>query len=93
MKNELFFFKPDLILLDVILNGENGRDICEKIRANKTKIRIPIILISANPDWLENCKECGADDILEKPFDIKNLTLKIDHLLLENVAHYESNKI
>ena len=82
LKKELGSFTPDIILLDVMLYGENGRNICKIIRANIQYIQTPIILLSASPEWLRDYKECGADDFLEKPFNIDTLVLKIEKLLV-----------
>jgi DNA-binding response OmpR family regulator len=78
-------FAPDLILLDVMLHGENGRDICKKIK--QTHQEIYIILISANKKSLVNYEECNADDVIEKPFNIDDILSKVKTLL------YKKNKI
>jgi DNA-binding response OmpR family regulator len=72
-------FTPDLILLDVMLQGENGRDICKKIK--QTHKDIYIILISANQKLLANYEECQADDVMEKPFNIEDILSKVKRLL------------
>ena len=72
-------FVPDLILLDVMLGGENGRDLCK--RTKQTHQQIFIILISANHKLLIDYEECGADAIIEKPFNIEDVLNKIKKLL------------
>jgi len=74
-------FIPDLILLDVMLGTESGREICKGLKEKHKEISI--ILISANPRSLDNYKECGADDIIEKPFTITIVLDKINKLLAE----------
>jgi DNA-binding response OmpR family regulator len=64
---------PDLIILDVLLSGQDGRDICKKLKSEKTTRGIPVIMISAHPDAEESARKAGADDFLEKPFDIDDL--------------------
>jgi DNA-binding response OmpR family regulator len=72
-------FKPDVILLDVLLGGYDGREICREIKStNKT---VSIILLSANPTLLEHYDECDADDAIEKPFDNDNILKTIKRLL------------
>lgn len=71
---------PDLLLLDIWLSGIDGRDICKKIKADAKTRSIPVILISANRDIEKSSKEAGADDFLEKPFDME--------VLLEKVSTY-----
>lgn len=70
-------FKPDIILLDVALGGQDGRLLCKQLKtAEKTK-KIPIVLFSANHGILETFSDFLADDFIAKPFDIDNLLDKI----------------
>jgi DNA-binding response OmpR family regulator len=78
--NMLSIFSPDVILMDVKLSGESGREICKELKATVAK-DIPVILISANPELLLEPEECMADDILEKPFSLQLLFEKIDKYL------------
>lgn len=61
---------PDLILLDINLQGEDGRDICKQIKTT-TGAACPVILFSANYPALEGYKDRFADGILHKPFDLQ----------------------
>jgi DNA-binding response OmpR family regulator len=72
-------FTPDLILLDVMLGTDSGREICKDLKEKHPEISI--ILISANPRLLDNYEECRADDIIEKPFTITIVLDKINKLL------------
>jgi DNA-binding response OmpR family regulator len=74
---ELETFNPELILIDVLLSGENGRDLCKQLRENPNTKNIAIILFSASPKHLYNFEECGADGIIEKPFGVHELIQKI----------------
>src|SRR5574339_150831 len=58
---------PDVILLDVLLSGEDGRDIAKKLKHQDKTKNIPIIMISAHPGAAETVRSCGADDFLPKP--------------------------
>ena len=84
--------RPDLILMDVTLSGIDGRDISRKLKENKDTSNIPIILISALPGSKIEMMDCGADDFLNKPFDITSLQNKIKQHLetssSNNVASY-----
>lgn len=71
--NKIEEFKPDLVLLDVMLGGADGRDICKKIRLAKESENIPVVLFSANPEMRKHIKECMAQDFLAKPFQIADL--------------------
>jgi DNA-binding response OmpR family regulator len=72
---------PDLILLDVMLAGFDGRDVCKKLKENKKTQNIPVIMISATPNIAESVKNSGADDYIAKPFDISQLLEKIEQQL------------
>src|SRR3982750_4402058 len=52
---------PDLIILDVLLSGYDGRDICKKLKADAKTKYIPTIMISAHPDAKKSAIEAGAD--------------------------------
>jgi DNA-binding response OmpR family regulator len=74
---ELYEQKPDLLLLDLWLSGVDGREICKKIK-NDTKLKdIPIIIISANKDTKQIAREAGAEDFIEKPFQMHDLLSKV----------------
>ena len=64
---------PDLILLDVLLSGEDGRDICRRIKADSRLQYIPVVMLSAHSDASKVADTSGADDFLEKPFDVDAL--------------------
>lgn len=68
--------QPDLILLDLMLPGMNGVDICRTIRQNST---VPIVMLTAKTDTVEVVLglESGADDYITKPFKPKELIARI----------------
>ena len=66
-------FKPDLVLLDVMLGGADGRDICKKLHLDKETQDIPVVLFSANPEMGKYIKECMAQDFVAKPFEMSGL--------------------
>lgn len=70
-------FKPDLILLDVLISGWDGRNICRKLKAEDTTKDIPIIMISAHPSAQRSVVECGANDFIAKPFDTNELLYRV----------------
>ena len=75
---EIEIFKPEIIIIDVLLSGENGREICKIVRENPANKEITLILFSASPRHLKNFEECNADGVIEKPFGIKELIENID---------------
>ncbi|MEP6676455.1 MAG: response regulator [Ferruginibacter sp.] len=76
----LKLFKPDLVILDVMLGEDNGRDICKEIKAAEHK-DIPVLLCSAIPEMLDNYEECHANHTLEKPFELSVLLETVRKLL------------
>ena len=72
---------PDLIILDVLLSGKDGREICSKLKHNEKTKKIPILMISAHPDIKRSVIESGADAFIAKPFDIEELLQTIKSLI------------
>jgi DNA-binding response OmpR family regulator len=68
---------PDVIILDVLLSGKDGRLICQKLKSQEETKRIPIIMISAHPNAKQSVSAVGADDFMAKPFDMDELLAKI----------------
>lgn len=71
-------FKPDLILLDVLISGHDGRVICKKLKSNTETSHIPVIMFSAHPGAAASIAEYGANDFIAKPFDVNNLMKKVN---------------
>lgn len=80
---------PDLILLDIMLPGKNGYDICRELRSEGNKT--PIIMITAKNDEIDKVLglEFGADDYITKPFGIRELMARIKAVL----RRYENNSV
>lgn len=73
-------FRPGLILLDLMLPGMDGYQVCREVRA---KSAIPIIMLSAKGEIFDKVLglELGADDYMEKPFDSKELVARVKAVL------------
>lgn len=80
-------FDPSVILLDVLLSGKDGREICRAFKADKTLKKIPIIMISAHPNAETSVKQAGADDFLAKPFDVDQLLTVINNHIKPASVH------
>ena len=78
--NEVENFNPDLILLDLMLPGIDGYQVCREVRQKHTT---PIIILSAKGEVFDKVLglELGADDYLEKPFDSKELVARAKAVL------------
>jgi CheY-like chemotaxis protein len=72
---------PDLIILDILLSGHDGREICKRLKSDERTRHIPVMLISAHIKGEASAMEAGADAFLAKPFDISDLLDKVAELL------------
>jgi DNA-binding response OmpR family regulator len=76
--NCVWHFQPDLILMDVMLGGMDGRVLCSELKHCEETSLLPVILISATHDLAGVLRQDGApDDFIAKPFDISLLTKKV----------------
>ena len=79
-KEKVDIIKFDIIILDIMMPGQSGLDFTNE---NKKKINTPVILLTAKGEVSERIKglEIGADDYLAKPFEPKELVLRIKNIL------------
>ncbi len=82
-KKKLEYLKFDILILDVMMPGQNGYDLTKDI---KNKITVPIILLTAKGEVENRIKglELGADDYIAKPFEPKELLLRIKNIIKYN---------
>ena len=82
-KEKLQYLKFEIIILDVMMPGQDGYELTKEI---KEKIKIPIILLTAKGDVENRIKglELGADDYIGKPFEPKELLLRIKNIINKN---------
>ena len=80
---------PDLVLLDIMMPGVDGLEVCRRIR---TWSEIPIIMLSAREGEMDKvkCLDCGADDYLTKPFSLVELLARIKAVLRRTHANAEN---
>lgn len=67
----------DVVLLDIMLGEDDGREICRRIKGDTMIKHLPVILMSASSIALNNWRQHGANDALPKPFDLSELHRKI----------------
>ncbi len=78
------FTTPDLFLIDRLLSGIDGLDICRHLKSNADTKNIPVVMISASPDIKVSSTKAGADDFIEKPFDLSHFLNVIERNIYEN---------
>jgi excisionase family DNA binding protein len=68
-------FRPDLVVLDVMLPDINGKEVCQRVRSDSTLEQVKIICISGmiEQDKIADLKASGANDFMHKPFDVNKL--------------------
>ena len=88
-------FRPDLIILDIMLHGMSGYEVCQQIRKSSSLRDTKIIMVSAKAMASDRLKgyEIGADDYLTKPFDGEELLAKVcTHLRSKPIEAISENK-
>jgi CheY-like chemotaxis protein len=79
--------QPDLVMLDFLLAGINGGELCHQLKTNSLSAHIPVIMVSGYPRVLESLGSYGADAFIAKPFDLYYLTDTVKHWLEANEMH------
>lgn len=85
--DELFFALeeklPDMILLDLMLPGENGYDVCRRLKSDSRTAGIPVIMLTARGEEIDKVLglEMGADDYVTKPFSVRELLARVKAVL------------
>ncbi len=79
--------RPDLVILDIMLPGKSGFDLCRELRAEKN--RTPILMLSAKGQEIDKVVglELGADDYVTKPFNLRELVLRMRAVLRRYEEH------
>ena len=85
----------DMILLDIMLPGEDGLDILTRIRADKATADVPVIMVTAKTSELDKVKglDLGADDYITKPFGVMELISRVKALLRRTSRMNEDSQL
>ena len=71
--------KPiDLVIMDMLLSGNDGTDVCRRMKIDKTLSSVPILMFSAHPNAKDACLTAGADEFISKPFEMNDLLGKVN---------------
>lgn len=78
----------ELVLLDKLISGVDGTDVCAEIKQDESVSHVPILMMSALHNAGEICKSAGAVDFISKPFDMETLVAKVDFILEHHSANH-----
>ena len=70
-----------LVILDMLIAGDNGTDVCASIRKDEYTSNLPVMMISALPDARLGCIQAGANEFISKPFEMQDLLSKVQQLI------------
>ncbi len=97
LKEKISERKPNLILLDIMLDGEDGYTILSKLKADKNLKDVPIIMLTAKNEEMDKvrCLDMGADDYITKPFGVMEMVSRIKAVLRrsDNEIRIEENSL
>jgi DNA-binding response OmpR family regulator len=67
----------DLLIMDMLLSGSNGTDICRELKEDPKTANLPVLMFSAHPLGRKACLDAGADDYMTKPFELEEMLEKV----------------
>lgn len=69
--------QPNIVLLDIRLSGQDGRDVCRALKTSAKTAHVPVLMISANQHGAAFAQQACADDYLAKPFELDDILSKV----------------
>lgn len=75
-------YKPDILLIDYLLDGINGGELCHQVKSNPSTSALPVVIISAYPKVILSLGTYNCDRFIAKPFDLDELVDQINSLLI-----------
>ena len=71
----------NMVIMDMLLSGKDGTDICRRIKSNPNHSSLPVMMFSAHPNAREACLQAGANEFLAKPFEMQEMLKKVASLV------------
>ena len=75
--------KPDLLIVDYILSGINGGELCHQVKNNPKTEHIPVIMVSGHQRVLQSLGTYGADIFIAKPFSLEDIVSNVNNCLMQ----------
>jgi DNA-binding response OmpR family regulator len=75
--------KPDLLIVDYILPGINGGELCHQVKTNPKTEHIPVIMVSGHQRVLQSLGTYGADVFIAKPFSLEDIVNNVNNCLMQ----------
>ena len=76
---------PDILLVDITMDGIDGRDICRQIKSNPVTVKLPVLFFSANRNLAEIALSCGAEGFVNKPVEVKQLAKTLSSVITDQI--------
>lgn len=70
-----------LLILDMLISGENGCDLCRVLKSDEQFATMPVLMFSALPDGRKLAMAAGADDFIAKPFQMNDMFEKVEEMI------------
>ncbi len=71
----------NMVIMDMLLSGTNGTDVCARFKNDSSIAHVPVIMISAHPDAKKICLKAGADGFVAKPFDMQDMLSTVNDFI------------
>ena len=71
----------DLVVLDMLISGIDGTQVCSDLRQNKKTTNVPILMMSAHQEAGSKCLAAGANDFIAKPFEMEDFLMKVNRVM------------
>jgi DNA-binding response OmpR family regulator len=82
---DIAVYDPHVVMIDYILEGINGGELCHQIKHNEKTAQLPVIMVSAYTNVLNSLGHYGYDSFIAKPFDINDLVTEVNKYCLNTI--------